>query len=164
MRRRTICKLILISNISPDGRKFRSRNELRQYLEKQGLDHLNPEDFDFSIWGRGNGNSRGRNANNSVSNPSTEGEGILQLPFKHYFNLTIFYKLAPHIPMDISPPPNLPPLGSEIPLSYLSPIPPPMLAGCDPPTSYPPLPPATSTQLTHSNPPLSSGLEVVAKF
>ena len=49
---------------SPDGRKFRSRNELRQYLDKNGLDH-NPEDFDFSIWGRG-----GRHGNkNPVSVP-----------------------------------------------------------------------------------------------
>jgi hypothetical protein len=40
-------------NISPEGRKFRSRTELRQYLEKHSLDH-NPEEFDFSIWGRGN--------------------------------------------------------------------------------------------------------------
>ena len=38
---------------SPDGRKFRSRNELRQYLEKHNLDYP-AEDFDFSIWGRGN--------------------------------------------------------------------------------------------------------------
>ena len=38
---------------SPEGRKFRSRNELRQYLDKHNLDH-NPDDFDFSIWGRGN--------------------------------------------------------------------------------------------------------------
>ena len=38
---------------SPEGRKFRSRNELRQYLEKHNLEY-NAEDFDFSIWGRGN--------------------------------------------------------------------------------------------------------------
>ena len=39
--------------VSPDGKKFRSRNELRQYLDKNGLD-FKPEDFDFSLWGRGN--------------------------------------------------------------------------------------------------------------
>ena len=45
--------LIKFLSFSPEGRKFRSRTELRQYLEKHSLDH-NPEEFDFSIWGRGN--------------------------------------------------------------------------------------------------------------
>ena len=44
---------LFLPNPSPEGRKFRSRTELRQYLDKHNLDH-NPEEFDFSIWGRGN--------------------------------------------------------------------------------------------------------------
>ena len=59
---------------SPEGRKFRSRNELRQYLEKHNLDY-NAEDFDFSIWGRGNRppSKSSSSNNNSASSPVASG-------------------------------------------------------------------------------------------
>ena len=56
---------------SPEGRKFRSRNELRQYLEKHNLEY-NAEDFDFSIWGRGNrpaSKTSNTNINNNAPSP-----------------------------------------------------------------------------------------------
>ncbi len=75
---------ILLS--SPEGRKFRSRNELRQYLDKHNLDH-NAEDFDFSIWGRGNrppSKSSSSNSANSAaasnSGPATSGSSSATQP------------------------------------------------------------------------------------
>ena len=65
----------LFSNIniySPEGRKFRSRNELRQYLEKHNLEY-NAEDFDFSIWGRGNRPASKTNTNINNNAPSPVG-------------------------------------------------------------------------------------------
>ena len=44
---------------SPDGRKFRSRHELRAYLEKTNSDH-HIDEFDFSIWGNNSHMSGGR--------------------------------------------------------------------------------------------------------
>ena len=57
---------------SPEGRKFRSRNELRQYLEKHNLEY-NAEDFDFSIWGRGNRPASKTNTNINNNAPSPVG-------------------------------------------------------------------------------------------
>ncbi len=44
---------VFLQTRSPEGRKFRSRTELRAYLDKHGLEYR-ADDFDFSICGRGN--------------------------------------------------------------------------------------------------------------
>jgi len=43
---------------NPDGKKFRSRNELRSYFTQSGT-QLNSEDFDFSVKGKGHHNKDG---------------------------------------------------------------------------------------------------------
>jgi methyl CpG binding protein 2 len=40
--------------IGPSGKRFRSRNELKTFFEKTGETGLNPDDFDFSTFGRNN--------------------------------------------------------------------------------------------------------------
>ena len=40
--------------IGPTGKRFRSRNELKTFFEKTGETKLNPDDFDFSTFGRNN--------------------------------------------------------------------------------------------------------------
>ena len=40
--------------IGPTGKRFRSRNELKTFFEKTGENKLNPDDFDFSTFGRNN--------------------------------------------------------------------------------------------------------------
>ena len=40
--------------IGPSGKRFRSRNELKSFFEKTGENTLNPDDFDFSTFGRNN--------------------------------------------------------------------------------------------------------------
>ena len=40
--------------IGPSGKRFRSRNEIKTFLEKTGETTLNPDDFDFSTHGRNN--------------------------------------------------------------------------------------------------------------
>jgi len=40
--------------IGPTGKRFRSRNELKSFFEKTGETKLNPDDFDFSTFGRNN--------------------------------------------------------------------------------------------------------------
>ena len=40
--------------IGPSGKRFRSRNELKTFFEKTGETKLNPDDFDFSTFGRNN--------------------------------------------------------------------------------------------------------------
>ena len=40
--------------IGPSGKRFRSRNELKTFFEKTGETTLNPDDFDFSTFGRNN--------------------------------------------------------------------------------------------------------------
>ena len=40
--------------IGPTGKRFRSRNELKTFFEKTGETGLNPDDFDFSTFGRNN--------------------------------------------------------------------------------------------------------------
>ena len=40
--------------IGPNGKRFRSRNELKTFFEKTGETTLNPDDFDFSTFGRNN--------------------------------------------------------------------------------------------------------------
>ena len=40
--------------IGPSGKRFRSRNELKSFFEKTGESTLNPDDFDFSTFGRNN--------------------------------------------------------------------------------------------------------------
>lgn len=39
--------------IGPNGKRFRSRNELKAFFDKTGEKELNPEDFDFSTFGTG---------------------------------------------------------------------------------------------------------------
>ena len=65
-----------INLLSPEGRKFRSRNELRQYLEKHNLDY-NAADFDFSIWGRGNRPPSKNNSNSASSSPSSSASSTV---------------------------------------------------------------------------------------
>ena len=45
--------------VGPTGKRFRSRNELKSWFEKQGETNLNPDDFDFSTFGRNNPKVRG---------------------------------------------------------------------------------------------------------
>ena len=40
--------------IGPTGKRFRSRNELKTFFEKTGEMALNPDDFDFTTFGRNN--------------------------------------------------------------------------------------------------------------
>ena len=40
--------------IGPTGKRFRSRNELKSFFEKTNEKNLNPDDFDFSTFGRNN--------------------------------------------------------------------------------------------------------------
>ena len=40
--------------IGPTGKRFRSRNELKSFFEKTNEFNLNPDDFDFSTFGRNN--------------------------------------------------------------------------------------------------------------
>jgi hypothetical protein len=40
--------------IGPTSKRFRSRNELKNFFEKTGETQLNPDDFDFSTFGRNN--------------------------------------------------------------------------------------------------------------
>merc|ERR1719458_1362237 len=40
--------------IGPTHKRFRSRNELKSFFEKTGENTLNPDDFDFSTFGRNN--------------------------------------------------------------------------------------------------------------
>ena len=40
--------------IGPTSKRFRSRNELKTFFEKTGETGLNPDDFDFSTFGRNN--------------------------------------------------------------------------------------------------------------
>ena len=40
--------------IGPTSKRFRSRNELKSFFEKTGETKLNPDDFDFSTFGRNN--------------------------------------------------------------------------------------------------------------
>lgn len=47
--------MIIFLNCSPDGKKFRSRNELRTFFIQTGS-KMNSEDFDFSVKGKGHHN------------------------------------------------------------------------------------------------------------
>ena len=38
---------------APDGRKLRSSNEVRTYLEEKGITNINPEKIDFRVEGSG---------------------------------------------------------------------------------------------------------------
>lgn len=57
---------------SPDGRKFRTRNELKTYIDKNGLD-MNPDDVDFTIWGRNANVPPGGPPGPQPPHPSTSG-------------------------------------------------------------------------------------------
>ena len=51
-----------------DGKKFRSRNELRSYLTQNESQQLNLEDFDFSVKGKGHQN-KGKSPIKKESSP-----------------------------------------------------------------------------------------------
>ena len=40
--------------IGPQGKRFRSRNELKAYVQKTGNNTFDPDDFDFSTFGSSN--------------------------------------------------------------------------------------------------------------
>jgi len=60
---------------NPDGKKFRSRNELRSYFNQSGSS-LNSEDFDFSVKGKGHHNKDGP----AVDAGSSGGEQLNKKP------------------------------------------------------------------------------------
>ena len=36
------------------GRRFRSRKELERFIEESQTTGINPEEIDFTVWGKGN--------------------------------------------------------------------------------------------------------------
>lgn len=63
---------------SPDGKKFRSRNELRSYFNQSGSS-LNSEDFDFSVKGKGHHN-KGKSPTKKEAESSKENVKAVRKP------------------------------------------------------------------------------------